>query len=141
MPLIVEEHPDDYEGYPFITLIQYRDEHYLAIIDNADDKAIHAYVLDYCGPEQVSENSIVDIAADWWEERRDRFPISFEFSRLGLTNEVSRIHKSFNIEYVKRIIGPLPKFEMSEVSSVKRRKRKAVPTGMEVHNNVHHLRR
>jgi hypothetical protein len=139
MPLIVEEHPEDYEGYPFITLIQYRDEHYLSIIDNADEKTIHAYVLDYCGPANVSENHLVDIAAEWWDNRKDRFPISFEFSRLGLTDQVSKIHRSFNIEYVKRIIGPLPKFEMSETSSVKRRKRKPVPEGMEVHDNVHIL--
>lgn len=140
MPLIVEEHPDNYDGYPFITLIQYRDEHYLTIVDNADDKIIRAFVLDFCGPEHVSEDRLVDIAADWWDERRERFPVSFEFSRLGITEVTSRILKTFHIEYVKRVIGPLPKFEMSEVSSVKRRKRKPVPAGMEVHSNVHRLR-
>jgi hypothetical protein len=140
IPLIVEEHPDNYDGYPFITLIQYRDEHYLTIIDNADDKSISAFVLDFCAPEHVSEDRLVEIAASWWDERRERFPISFEFSRLGLTTETSRILKTFHIEYVKRVIGPLPKFEMSEVSSVKRRKRKPVPAGMEVHSNVRQLR-
>lgn len=139
IPLIVEEHPDNYDGYPFITLIQYRDEHYLTIIDNADDKAIHAFVLDFCGPEGVSEDQIVEIALHWWDERRSRFPLSFEFSRLGITAETSRIYKTFHIEFVKRVIGPLPKFEMGEVSSVKRRKRKPVPAGMEVHSNVHVL--
>lgn len=139
IPLIIEEHPDDYDGYPFITLIQYRDEHYLTIVDNADKKSIHAYVLDLCGPESVDENIIVSIVVDWWENRRDRFPVSFEFSRLGITSEVSKIHKSFNKEYVKRIIGPLSTFEMEKTSSVKRRKRKPIPPGMTVNKNVHPL--
>ena len=30
-PLIVEEHPKDYTGYEFITLIKYNDQNYLTI--------------------------------------------------------------------------------------------------------------
>lgn len=140
MPLIIEEHPANYDGYPFITLIQYRDEHFLSIVDNADEKTINAFILDWCGPEGIDEDKFVRLVVDWWDNRRERFPISFEFSRLGITQETSRIHKTFNIEFVTRVIGPLPKFDMSDVTSVKRRKRKAVPKGMEVHSNVHILR-
>lgn len=140
IPLIVEDHPADYNGYPFITLILYRDEHFLTIIDNADDKHVKAFVLDLCGPEHIREDVVVDIAAEWWKDRKDRFPISFEFSRLGLTDRLSAIYRTFNIEYIKRVIGPLQKFEMSEVTSVKRRKRKALSKGIEIHSNVHQLR-
>lgn len=139
MPLIIEDHPSDYNGYPFITLIHYRDEHYLTIVDNADDKTIRAYVLDFCGPESISEIEITDIAVFWWKNNRERFPLSFEFSRLGVTNLVSKIYKSFNVEYVKRVIGPVNRFDMSDAVSVRRRKRKAIPKGMEVHQNVHVL--
>jgi hypothetical protein len=139
LPLIVESHPANYNGYPFITLVKYRDDHLLTIVDNADDKNIHAFVLDWCGPEGVNEKFIVDIAAMWWEHRRERFPISFEFSRLGVSAESSKIYKTFNVEFVKRVIGPLPRFDMTEVVSVKRRKRKAIPEGMEVHKKVHIL--
>lgn len=132
VPLIVEDHPSDYEGYPFITLIQYRDEHVLTLIDNAEQKTIKAYVLDLCGPEGVDEQRIVDVASEWYHNNSDRFPISFEFSRRQMTEEVSPIYRTFNIEFVTRVIGPLPRFEMSEVQSVKRRKRKSVPEGMEV---------
>ena len=133
IPLIVEEHPENYDGYPFITLIQYREQHLLSIVDNTDNKTVNAYVLDLCGPERVNEEKVVEIASIWWKSHRDRFPISFEFSRLGITQEISRIYRSFNIEYVSRVIGPLPRFEMSEVTSIRRRKRKTIPEGMEVH--------
>lgn len=140
IPLIVEDHPDDYEGYPFITLIQYRKQHVLTLIDNADDKHIRHFVLDLCGPAKVDEERLIEVATKWWEYRKEQYPISFEFSRLGMTNEVSPIYRTYNIEYVTRVIGPLPKFEMSEVVSVKRRKRKPVPTGVKIVKKVSRIR-
>lgn len=133
IPLIVEKHPDNYNGYPFITLIQYKDQDLLVIVDNVDDKNIDAYVLDLCGPENVNEEHIIETVYPWWNERRENFPVSFEFSRLGMTAIVSKIFRSFHIEYVTRVIGPLPLFEMEEVTRIRRRKRKALPSGMEIH--------
>lgn len=132
VPLIVEDHPDDYNGYPFITLVQYRNHHVLAIVDDADDRNIRQYVLDLCGPSGVDEERVIDIATNWWERRRNQYPISFEFSRLGLTNHMSPIYKTYNIEYVTRVIGPLPRFDLTEVNSIRRRKRKPVPNGVRV---------
>lgn len=133
IPLIVEKHPSEYKGYPFITLIQYKDQDFLVIIDNYDDKNIDAYVLDLCKPAEVNEEHLIEIVHAWWEERRENFPVSFEFSRLGITNHVSRIYRSFHIEYVTRVIGPLPFFEMGDAIKIKRRKKKPIPNGMEVH--------
>ena len=132
IPLIVENHPVDYDGYPFITLIQYRDQQLLAIIDNANDKQIKSFVLDLCEPAHVDEESIIKIAMNWFNNRSDQYPISIEFSKLGITNEVSKILRTFNIEFVTRVIGPLPKFEMNNVQSIKRRRKKLVPEGMQV---------
>lgn len=132
VPLIIENHPEDYDGYPFITLIQYRKQHVLTVVDNADDKTIRTFVLDLCGPAKVNEEMVIEVAASWWETNRLRYPISFEFSRLGLTQDVVGIYRTYNTEFVTRVIGPLPHFEMSETQSVKRRKRKPVPVGMEV---------
>ncbi len=132
VPLIVEDHPDDYEGYPFITLIQYRRSHVLAIVDNSDDQAIKSYVLDLCGPERVDEQKMIEVGAYWYKHHRNAHPISVEVSRKGIPGEAGRIYRSFNIEFVTRVIGPLPRFEMTETVRVKRRKRKSVPTGVEV---------
>ena len=140
IPLIVEEHPADYSGYPFITLIQYRNDHVLSIVDNATDKVIKAYILDMCGPAQVNEEQVIGIAASWYETNREQFPLSIEFSRLGLTSEVKNIYRTLNIEFVTRVIGPLPRFEMSEVHSVKRRRRKAVPAGTNVQKKILQMR-
>jgi hypothetical protein len=136
LPLIVEEHPENYDGYPFITLIQYRDQHLLGIIDNTTDKMIKAYILDLCGPTRVNEEQVINIAAAWYSTSKDRYPLSFEFSKLGLAEDVKDIYKSYSIGFVTRIIGPLPRFEMGEVKSIKRRRRKPISTNIEIHNKV-----
>ena len=130
IPLVIESHPEEYQGYPFVTLIQYTKQLFLTLVDNSDDKKIKAFVLDFCGPAGVDEEQLLDIATDWWDNRRMEFPLSIEFSRRNITQ------KGFNMEYVTRVIGPLPKFTMDEVHSIRRRKRKPVPVGMEVHNNT-----
>lgn len=139
IPLIREDHPEDYTGYPFITLIQYRKENVLTIVDNSDDNHIHAFILDLCAPAQVNEEQVIEVAASWYEENHERYPISFEFSRVGISGSTFLIHRSFNIEFVTRVIGPLPRFEMSAQPSIKRRRRKPVPPGMEIQKKVLNL--
>ena len=126
VPLIVEPHPRDYNGFPFITLIQYRNQPMLVIVDNATDEVIRAFVLDMCGPERVDEEVIISAAAEWYETNKEKFPISIEFSRRGMTAVTSRIYRALNVEFVSRIIGPLPKYPMSAVKSIKRRRRKPI---------------
>lgn len=134
-PLIVEPHPKDYTGFPFITLIQYRKQPMLVIVDNADDEAVRAYVLDLCGPEHVDEEAIISVATEWYSANRASFPISIEFSRRGMTSVTSKVYRALSVEFVSRIIGPVPKYPMGTIKSIKRRRRKAIPTGIEVHSN------
>lgn len=132
VPLIIEPHPKEYKGYPFITLIMYRKQHMLAIVDNVDNDSIKAFVLDVCNAEGVNEESVIITAAQWYERNKNNYPISIEFSKRGMTNDTSKIYKSLNLEYVSRIIGPVSKFPMEHVKSVKRRRRKTIPSGIEV---------
>ncbi len=132
VPLIMETHPKAYKGYPFITLIQYRKQHVLAIIDNCDDDTINAYVLDLCGPENVNEESIISVATKWYAANKARYPLSFEFSKLGLATQAGKIYRAFNIEFITRVIGPMPKFPMDTIRSIKRRRRKPIPPNVVV---------
>jgi hypothetical protein len=134
VPLVIEPHPADYAGLPFLTLIQYRKQPMLAIIDNVDADVIRAYVLDMCGPEDVDEETIITAAAGWYANNRQSVPVSIEFSRSGLTPIASRIYRVLNVEFVSRIIGPVPRFPMNTVKSVKRRRRRVLPANIEIHN-------
>jgi hypothetical protein len=135
VPLVVEPYPRDYTGLPFLTLIQFRKQPMLVIVDNVDEQQIKAYVLDMCGPEQVDEEKVIVAASDWYAQNKSNYPVSIEFSRRGMTSETSRIYRTFDVEFVSRVIGPAPEFPMSAVKSVKRRRRKAVPQGVEVNRS------
>jgi hypothetical protein len=131
-PLIVESHPDDYNGYEFITLIRYNDINHLTIVDNTDKKFINCYVLDLCKTVNLEEERIIDVTQEWYNTSKDAYPISIEFSKLGMTDDVSKILRSFSIDFVTRVIGPLPHFSMKGVTKVRKRKRKDVPEGIRI---------
>jgi hypothetical protein len=131
VPLIRENHPSDYNGYKFITLIQYNDNTLLCIVDNVQDNHIFAYVLDYCTSSKIDENKLIETANTWFETKKDYYPVSVEFSKNDLSVEYSQIYRTFSTEYVSRIIGPLFIYDMSTVYKVKRRKKKNIPSYIE----------
>lgn len=122
--LVIEPHPVEYTGFPFITLIQYNKQQLLTIIDNADETCIKAYVLDLCGPELVKEELILETANEWFINNRSKYPLSIEFSKNNVSEISSKIYRTFNIDFVTRVIGPITKFNMKATKSIKRRKRK-----------------
>lgn len=131
-PLIIEPHPVDYNGYPFVTLISYRKQHMLTIVDNYDGQTIDAYVLDLCVAEDVNEEMLIQTASEWYDSDNHNYPISIEFSKRGMTNEMSRIYRSLNVDFISRFIGPVFRYPMNRIKSVKRRRRKTIPSNIEV---------
>lgn len=135
-PLIIETHPKEYEGFPFITLIQFKTEHILCVVDNADDTYINAYVLDSCGSHGINEESLIEVIAFWSDYNKLKYPLSIEFSKRGLTKRMQALYKTFPIEFVSRVIGPLPSYPMTDVTKVRRRRKKQISPAVEVKNVV-----
>lgn len=131
-PLVIEPHPVDYNGYPFITLLQFCQDRILCIIDNTTEKTIKAYTLDFCTRGDVDEEKIIEIAEYWYNNNREKYPLSIEFSKRGLSGEFSRIYRTYNIEYITRAIGPIPKYDMGDQVQVRRRRKKALPKNVEL---------
>jgi hypothetical protein len=131
-PQIIEQHPKDYTGFPFITLIQYHKSPLLCIIDNATDGTIQAFVLDMCGPANINEEMVVVAAQEWYENESKNYPISIYFSKLGIASSTSKIYRTINIEYVSRAIGPVPKYPMATTKSIKRRRRKPISPSVQI---------
>jgi hypothetical protein len=124
--IIVEPHPQEYTGYPFVALVQHKQTSYIAIIDNVSEKHIKAYVLDLCEPEGLSEKAVIDLAAEWYDDSVTKYPISVEFSKRGVSNVVGKIYRTFNLDAVVRIIGHVSYFPIDEVYKVKRRKKREI---------------
>lgn len=127
--LIREDYPADYTGYKFITLIQFNNEKFLTIVDRMTEKTLSAYVLDLCGAENVDEETLLNIAYEWSISERKNFPISYEFARMGMVNELTGLQRTFNKDFVERVIGPLPVMEQV-TATVKRKKRKKLPSSI-----------
>ena len=123
-PITVENYPKDYNGYQFITLIKYNDDINLSIIDNVTKRHISAYCLDLCAPQNIPEIEIMKIANKWYHTNRDNYPVSVEFCKEGVEHITSNIIKSYSIDYVSRIIGPVFYFEMNNPTKTRKRKRK-----------------
>ena len=131
-PLVIEDHPDDYEGYKFITLVRFNDESSLNIIDNISKKYIYGYVIDLCKAEDFDENLLIQVAYDWYYSNGDRYPLSIEFSKRGMTESTQSLLRAYPIDYVTRVIGPLPHFTMTGPSKVRKRKRKEISKGIDI---------
>lgn len=125
-PLSVENHPEDYNGYPFITLIRYDGENIFCIVDNANEKTINAFVLDLCKPEKIEEDELISIAFEWYTTSRRSYPLSIEFAKRNCAFAYNRIYRTYNIDFVARVVGPLPHYEMFEVASIRRKRKKSV---------------
>lgn len=125
--LLIESHPKDYAGYPFITLVQYQDQTLLTIVDNMDDAKIMAYCLDFCGPERIDEQMIIAVALEWWEDHSDQYPISIHFAKHNMIETAAKLYRILNVNFVTRFIGPANKYTVSQCQTVRRRKRKPFP--------------
>ncbi len=131
-PLIIENHPENYNGYKFITLIQYSviDEPFLSIIDNVTSNKIYLYDLDSCVQENLDEDLIITEALNWYKNYKDKLPFSIYLSSRNLSGITGTIYKSFNVEYITRFIGPLHCYNVNEPYNIKRKKFKKMPDSM-----------
>ncbi len=136
LPLLIEEHPKNYSGFPFLTFIQFRTEHVLAVVDNVHDNQIQCYVLDYCGPEGVDDVQFMEMVDRWYHNDRDKYPLSIAISRTNLDTNFNKIHRTYHVEFVTRIVGPLFSYPIDEVRVTRRRKRKPIPSSIKVRRVV-----
>lgn len=136
IPLIIEPYPEDYHGYKFITMIRYNDENLLNLVDNVINNTIVSYVLDLCSPNGVNEESIIDVANFWFQHNKDKYPLSIEFSKNNMTEESAKILRCFPMDYVARVIGPLPQFKMTGTYKIRKRKKKPLSENLEVINKI-----
>lgn len=132
IPFVIEKHPADYNGYPFITLLQYSQNSYLTIIDSADNEIISFYNLDICQAEGIDEKLLLEVADNWYANYKNKYPLSIELAKRSMGEYVSPIHKTINVEYVTRIIGPFPQIEVNNQPKIKRRKKYKMPDNIEI---------
>ena len=130
-PLIFEEIQDQTNN-AFLTLIEFKKVKYLVIIDNIVGNEISAYVLDHLKSEGIDQDAFMNVATYWFYSASEKYPLSFEFAKRGMTQDVKKILKTFNISSISRLIGKLFKYELNAKPKVKRRKVIQIPDRIEI---------
>jgi hypothetical protein len=120
-PLIVE-HLESEMNYSFLTLLEYKRVRYLTVIENLVDDEITAYCLDQLSAEGIDQGWFMTIALRWFYGASDKYPLSFEFAKLGKTEVVKRVMKTFNVASVSRVVGRLFVYNVQEKPKTRRRK-------------------
>lgn len=130
-PLVLEE-IQDRANYLYLTLIEYKKEKYLTIIDNISGSDISAFVLDVAAAEDVDLAWFLSIANIWYYKSSEKYPLSFEFAKLGVKNSVTPILRTFNIDYVSRMIGKIFVYDIDSKPKIKRKRVNLIPSSVEI---------
>jgi len=125
-PLVFEELQTDL-NYIFLTLIEYKKVKYLTIVENMVGDEIQAYALDTLEAEGVDLGWFMSIATRWFYSASEKYPLSFEFAKLGMGDIVKKGIKTFNINATSRVIGKLFTYNVSGKPKVRRRKVQYAP--------------
>lgn len=132
IPSLIIERAEDQGNYYFLSVLEYRRENYLVIIDNITEEEVGAYVLDYAQQEGMSLQDLMTVITQWFYRASYKYPLSFEFSRLGIAARTNRIYKTFELAHVTRLIGKDYKFELDVPPKVRRRRVNRIPAGVEI---------
>lgn len=132
IPPLILENLDSNDNHAYLTLIVYKKQKYLVIVDNIVNEEISAFVLDIAETENIDVNWFLSICNLWFYASSEKYPLSFEFAKLGQLDHVKRIIKTFNINSVSRIVGRIFMYNIQNKPKVKRRKIIPVPEYIEI---------
>lgn len=119
-------------NYLFLSLVEYKREVYLCVINDIKPSEIGAYVLDYADQSGVNIQQFLEATTRWFYSKSDQHPLSVELAKYGLTNWASGMFRTFDTTYVSRIVGHGFAYDAMEKSKVRRRRVVALPAGIEV---------
>jgi hypothetical protein len=132
IPSLVVERAEDQGNYFFLSVLEFRRENYLVIIDNITEEHVGAYVLDFAQQEGLDLKQVISLITTWFYRASYKYPLSFEFSRLGIAQHTNRIYKNFELAHVTRLIGNDFKYDLEAVPKIRRRRVSMIPAGVEI---------
>jgi hypothetical protein len=130
-PLVLEELQNK-DNYLYLTLLEYKKEKYLTIIDNIRGSDISAFVLDYAEAEGLDIQWFLSVANIWYYKSSEKYPLSFEFAKLQVKNKVIPILRTFNTDYISRIIGKIFVYDVDTKPKIKRKRVNIIPSTVEI---------
>lgn len=115
-------HPDDYGGYPFLSLVQQRirkpngteeyEDPYVAIIVNQTEDALLLYDIDAL---REDEEVLICQAIEWYNNG-EKEPLTVQLSRNGIAGAYSHALRNVALLGLHKVIGPIPQYDFSIIS-------------------------
>jgi hypothetical protein len=130
IPTLIIEQISDEGNLHLLCVLEHAKEKYLVIVDNITDEAVTAYVLDEAQQEGIDLKIFMDIALEW-RDQGCLYPISFEFSKRGLSGITKRIYKTFNVGAVTRLVGNAFQYSFEPIR-VRRRRAPVIQSCVEI---------
>lgn len=130
-PLIIEV-VQNQSNMLYLSLIEYKKQTYLAIIDNIKGSEMTAFVLDQAEAEKVDVEWLLSVATRWYYQSSERYPLSFEFNKLNHSRTISPLLKTFKMDYVSRLVGRVFYYDMDRKPRIRRKKVQLIPSGVEI---------
>lgn len=132
IPELHVERASDAGNLYYLSVLEYRKTNYLVVVDNITEDEVNAYVLDLAPQEGINLQDLLSVITNWFYKGSSKYPLSFEFSKLGINGRTNRIYKSFELVHVTRLIGQDFRFDLNASPKVKRRRVNKIPTGVEI---------
>lgn len=132
IPGLVIERAEDQGNHYFLSVLEYRNENYLVVVDNITNEELGAYVLDFAQQEGMSLKDLMSVITLWFYRGSFDYPLSFEFSKMGMAPMTNRIYKNFELGHVTRLIGKDFQFDLLSPPKVRRRRVSKIPAGFEI---------
>jgi len=126
--LVIESHPEDYNGVPWATLILYAGKHHLVVVNTLDDNFLWAYSIESMRSELVDVFcGVMDSywAADLYDKPLREYVSPDQWiTERGMNPLFGRQMSVYNTDNIARLIGPVRAPEiLPEKQRVRRRKR------------------
>ena len=132
IPALHIEQVADRGNLLYLSLLEFRRQTYLCVIDNLGQEEITAYVLDLAEPAGVDLPAFLSFTTHWFYGRSDILPLSVALAQAGLTEAVAPLFRSFDTAYVSRIIGQTFVFNALKKAKVRRRRVIPLQEGIEI---------
>lgn len=116
----------------YLSLLEYKRDVYLCVIDDITSSEIGAFVLDYAEQENININRFLSVVTHWFYSASDKHSLSIELSKQGLTESLTPIYRTFDTSYVTRIVGHAFSYPNSHNTKTKRRRVIPIPEGVTI---------
>jgi hypothetical protein len=132
IPPLVIEYVTDPVNLFYLSLIEYKRDNFLSIIDNITKTDVSAFVLDFANQEKINTLNFFSVVTNWFYCSSHLHPLSFELSKTGLSDKMRPLFRTFDINSISRIIGNPFVFDFESITKVKRRKVNIIPSTVEI---------